>query len=849
MVYENTSLKIEFKYSGEKKLLTLSSLVKQSIEFLEHYGEASIVGKNFCRIIGSGDGDSKFQNLLKAAGYYQNPHGFFQDLIQILEKSNSREVSPVRINKLTLPYLLVLSLLEVIIPGNKFMVIKSVKQLQKLTNAKISDEEKANLEKVLKLYPVRLSLHTIRQMRISGAIGYQYMPFGDELDGEGHTHTWVGQFHRGIVEQMYANRIIFVLNMGCPVYCRFCFRKHKECRNQKAPTQNHVKDAALYVKSSPEIKEIVLTGGDPFMNRATLTMAVDLLKDIPHVQTLRIATRSVSYYPHLFYANNYFWLNYLKKKQLELEEKGKKIEVATHFIHPDEVSIDSLEIINELSNNGIPVYVQTPLLKNCNDNGVELAQLYQKLRGAGAEMHYVYIPCSPIKGNRTYVAPISTGINLAAYLRANLSDRAMPRICTATKIGKIDWNSSGWAVERDTTDPRFIWIRTPYTEDYFRAFAPILQFSEFARVNTEGTLDVKFMADIGDDELFWGAREPLSMNSIFPPEQGLDESTDQTKEVLNGFQQAAVDDQRFRQSIVPTNSATLFRTHKTQVEFDLDAQGKELSENIKYIKKHESITDVVFSSKKDGIESFHKLSRIIKMLEEVHHVSAYRLRSHKFNYSPQLYTRTVINKLVNLNKLVIVNPKRLEVETQFLHSDEITPVHGRIAKLLRKKGITVYNNTPLLTFINDSPEEIKNIAYKCRKNGIEFHHLFLTGLPIQKQWEEEYPVDISNILNIATYIRRYESGREIPRLIIRTVFGDVDFGLTSKIRGADEEGRVYISLLPYNLKYFRNIYPKFTWPDSITFDEDNNPVVLVPGLKKTPEFLVDSVSYNIDQQN
>ena len=269
-------------------------------------------------------------------------------------------------------------------------------------------------------------------MRVSKAVAYQYMPFVEELDPAGLVHTWVGQFHRGIVEQMYENRVIFVLNMSCPVYCRFCFRKHKECRNQKSPVQGHVKEAVSYIKHNPHVKEIVLTGGDPFMNRATLTHAINGLKEIDHVKTLRIATRCISYYPHLFYNKDYYWLNYIKSKSLELRQKGKRIEIATHFIHPDEVSIDSLHIISELVKNGIPVYVQTPYLKDCNDRGEVLTKLYNLLRGAGAEIHYVYIPCSPIRGNSVYWTTISSGIDTAVYLRAHLSDRAMPGMVTAT---------------------------------------------------------------------------------------------------------------------------------------------------------------------------------------------------------------------------------------------------------------------------------------------------------------------------------------------------------------------------------------------------------------------------------
>lgn len=836
---ENVSLKVEFQHSEERALIPLEQLIDKTIEFLEYFGDESILGEEIYAHTGSEDGETKFTNLLRATNYENNPQGFFEELLSQLETSNSTQKNPIAVKGLELSYLLVLSILEIIIPGNGFVTVKNVKQLKKLTNITFSKDETKTLQEVIETYPVRFSKHTIRQMRISPAIAYQYMPFTDELSNKGEVHTWVGQFHRGIVEQMYENRIIFILNMACPVYCRFCFRKHKECRNQKSPNQSHVKEAASYVKETPTIKEVVLTGGDPFMNKSTLTLAIDSLKNISHLQSLRIATRSISYYPHLFYANNNYWLNYLKSKQLEVRAKGKRIEIATHFIHPDEISLESLDIISDLSKNGIPVYVQTPLLNHCNDTVEPLEELYRKLRGAGAEMHYIYIPCSPIKGNMVYVSPISTGINLAAGLRAELSDRAIPRICTATKIGKIDWNLSGWAVEQDTENPKEIWLRTPYTEEYLRSFAPILQLSDFARVNAEGTLDVKFMADIGDEELFLGPRQPQTLNTVYPPEQEISENTDKTTEALEQLKLEALADQRFNYSIVDQTPDGLLRLHKTRVEIDLDIEPLLMENCISYIANNKEITDVVISGKNDVLDSLYKLCKIIEKLDVVPHVNAIRLRSLKFNYSPKMFSRSLINKLGNYNRLTIVNPKRIEIETQFLHSDEIKPEHGIITAKLKSRGITVYNNTPLLPFLNDTKEEILNITYKCRENGIEFHHFYIAGLPVQQKWEEKYPATISNVIDIATHVRRYGSGREIPRFIIYTPLGEVDFGLTSEIFDTDNEGRIYLLLKPYKLEYFKAMLEAYEWPEGVKVHSSGHPLILIPGLKKMQEFLVD----------
>jgi L-lysine 2,3-aminomutase len=278
----------------------------------------------------------------------------------------------------------------------------------------------------------------------------------------------------------------------------------------------------------------------------------------------------------------------------------------------------------------------------------------------------------------------------------------------------------------------------------------------------------------------------------------------------------------------------------TRVELDLDASDDEMKSNLDYIRNDEDITDIVISRKDDVLSALYRLKRLFKYLEDIPHVNAIRLRSHKFNYNPEYFSHTLINQLAKLNNVSIVNPKRLEIETQFLHSDEITPRHKELSGYLGQRGITVYNNTPLLPFINDSEDEMLKIAYGLRECGIEFHHLYITGLPIQQQWSEKYPVDISILIDIATRIRRNESGRGIPRLIIRTQFGEVDFNLTSENVDTDEEGRVYVKLLPYTIEYFRRMDPEFQWPDEITVGEDGHPVLLVDGLKRTPDFLFDS---------
>lgn len=821
MNFAHHPFKVAFSNSRQEKEILLSDVGQSIIDFLESFGERALVGEPFYRVIQEGDGETRFSRLLKATGYEEDPKGFFSELLQQLAHANSYNREPIMINGVELPQMLLVAVLEKMVPGERCVSIQDVDQLESLTNIAVPGRDRGALQEVLETYPVRLSMHTVRQAMVSRNVAYQYLPFVEELDPVGHVNTWIGQFHDGLLEQMYENRVIFLLNMSCPVYCRFCFRKHKESRNEANPSTEDVKKAVDYVAGTPSIKEIVITGGDPFLSKANMMAAVDGLKEIPHVQTLRLATRAVSYYPHLFHAENGFWLNFLKMKNIELQQRGKRIEVATHFIHPDEISPDSLDIISDLVRNGMSVYVQTPFLKGCNDKGPELTRLFSLLRGAGAELHYIYIPCSPIHGNSIYWTSLAEGVDVSLYLRAHLSDRVIPRICTATPIGKMDWYSSGWAVEQDKDNERFVWIRTPYDPDYYKSFAPAADKADNLRVNKEGTIDVRYMARIGNESMFLGSREPHKAKEV--------EADPQDLETLK---LKVLTDQRITRSIVETASPSVVRLHETRAGMDVEGNERD----IEYIRKEEKITDVVIFSRKDAVESLRRIDDIVRALRNIHHVNAVRLRSLKFNYAPEAYTQEAIERLGALNRLTAVNPLRLEIETEFLHPDEITDAHIEPFKALHNLGITVYANTPLLGTVNDGPDAINRIAHKTREIGLEFHHVYVAGHPLQDSWNDAHPVDVADVIDICTRVRRNGSGREIPRYIILTPLGEVDFGLTSRL--LSEKGKLRVKLLPYDLDYYKGMTTGYAWPEGVMTDKQGRPIVPVSGLTKTSEFMV-----------
>jgi hypothetical protein len=131
---------------------------------------------------------------------------------------------------------------------------------------------------------------------------------------------------------------------------------------------------------------------------------------------------------------------------------------------------------------------------------------------------------------------------------------------------------------------------------------------------------------------------------------------------------------------------------------------------------------------------------------------------------------------------------------------------------------------------------MNRLAFALREAGIEFHHLYVAGWPLQLEWNAKHPLDIPHVIDIASRVRKDGSGRELPRYIILTELGEVDFGLTSKLSGKNEN--MSIKLLPYDLDYFKGMNPEFEWPSHVKTDPDGHPMVPISGLMNTGDFFM-----------
>src|SRR6185437_5707282 len=91
----------------------------------------------------------------------------------------------------------------------------------------------------------------------------------------------------------YPDRALLVTTHVCTMYCRFCTRKRATMKRGGWDAVSRDDERMVeYVRDHPEVRDVILSGGDPLtLNPAKLKYFLHSLRDIPHVDVIRIGTR------------------------------------------------------------------------------------------------------------------------------------------------------------------------------------------------------------------------------------------------------------------------------------------------------------------------------------------------------------------------------------------------------------------------------------------------------------------------------------------------------------------------------------------------------------------------------
>ncbi len=242
------------------------------------------------------------------------------------------------------------------------------------------------------------------------------------------------------IARQYKDRIAFTVTEVCGIYCRHCFRKELVV-DQELQLRFDVEEGLAWIREHEEIRDVLVTGGDPLLlSDEKLEYLVARLRDIPHVEMIRIGSRLPIVLPQRITPE-------LKKAIGGFHRVP--VWINTQCNHPKELTEETEKAVFELMSCGINVGNQAVLLKGINDDVETFRELHQKLLRTRIRPYYVFY-CEPAPGIDHFRTPVEKGAELIRdALRGHTTGLAQPMYVLATNIGKIPLMPDYYIAEKD----------------------------------------------------------------------------------------------------------------------------------------------------------------------------------------------------------------------------------------------------------------------------------------------------------------------------------------------------------------------------------------------------------------
>ncbi len=281
-----------------------------------------------------------------------------------------------------------------------------------------------NLRAVEKAYPVRANTYYLSQIDRNDPwndpIWKQCMPHPDELLDYDASFDPLSEQEQTVAPRLirrFYDRAVLLSTNRCPMLCRFCFRKRqwRSGEPEQDIADNELAAVCDYFRAHPEVKEILISGGEPLMlSNARIKKILEALTSVPSLEIVRLGSRAPVTWPERIDA-----------ELVGILSSCRGLWFATHFNHPRELSDAAIAACTSLVSAGIPVVNQTVLLRGVNDQPEVLEELFRRLIRIRVKPHYLF-HVDPVKGVRHFATGIARGREILRYCRPRLSSLAMP---------------------------------------------------------------------------------------------------------------------------------------------------------------------------------------------------------------------------------------------------------------------------------------------------------------------------------------------------------------------------------------------------------------------------------------
>ena len=218
----------------------------------------------------------------------------------------------------------------------------------------------------------------------------------------------------GLVHR-YPDRVLFLVTDKCACYCRFCTRKRIVSDEEDIAIQERVEKAIHYIKKNKQIRDVLISGGDPLILSDTkLEFILSSFRKVDQIEMLRIGTRIPITLPYR-----------ITPRLVDILAKYHPVWMSLHVNHPEELTREVKEACCRLADKGIPLGSQTVLLRGINDNTIVMKRLVQQLLTVRVRPYYLY-QCDPVLGTEHFRTTIAKGIDIIESMRGFTSGYAIP---------------------------------------------------------------------------------------------------------------------------------------------------------------------------------------------------------------------------------------------------------------------------------------------------------------------------------------------------------------------------------------------------------------------------------------
>src|SRR2546423_8866509 len=219
----------------------------------------------------------------------------------------------------------------------------------------------------------------------------------------------------GLVHR-YPDRVLVLVTDRCASYCRYCTRSRMVSNASGYDFHPEFDRQLEYIRKTPAIRDVLLSGGDPLLfSDERLEELLRRLREIPHVEFLRIGTRIPIFLPQR-----------ITPALCAMLKKYHPIFISIHSNHPRELTTEVRDALGRLADAGIPLGNQSVLLRHVNDDATVMRAFSQKLLLCRVKPYYVY-QCDLIAGSAHLRSSVRKGLEIMENLRGHTTGYAVPQ--------------------------------------------------------------------------------------------------------------------------------------------------------------------------------------------------------------------------------------------------------------------------------------------------------------------------------------------------------------------------------------------------------------------------------------